>query len=55
MQPNVPTTMPPSTKPPTKILALLGFPPSPLYLYKKASDHNLEKRYHYRNLRNLKR
>jgi hypothetical protein len=44
MQPNVPTTMPPSTKPPTKILALLGLPTSPLYLHKKESDHNLEKK-----------
>ena len=30
MQPSVPTTMPPNTKPPTKILALFGLPPSPL-------------------------
>lgn len=30
MQPNAPTTIPPSTKPPTKALAVPG-PPSPLY------------------------
>lgn len=34
MQPKAPTTIPPSTKPPTKVLAVPGLP-SPLYQHEK--------------------